>query len=133
MNKPLQVRAMAELTSLSVHTLRYYERVGIMLPVPRDANGHRMYSHDHVRWVRFLLGLRQAGMGISEVRRYAALTRDGSDPDGMSREEMLRTHRESVRARLSELREHLKMIDRKLVRGCTPQTSRDDNGRGGKT
>ena len=44
----------ADLTELNKSTLYYYERVGIMLPVPRDAHGYRLYSDRHLEWVHFL-------------------------------------------------------------------------------
>lgn len=114
---------LAQRTGLSPHALRYYEAAGLMLEVPRDARGHRVYNEDHERWVAFLVRLRESGMGITQLREYAELTRGEDDPSGSRRLRILREHRDDVRQRLSELREHLEILDRKVGAGCGPATS----------
>jgi DNA-binding transcriptional MerR regulator len=120
MSTSMGIRALAERTGASPHTLRYYETAGLMIPVPRDARGRRAYDEEHVRWVSFLLRLREGGMGIAQVRQYAELLRSGHDPDGVRRQEILRAHRDEVRSRVRRLTEHLEVLDRKLADGCAP-------------
>lgn len=114
------IRALAERVGVSPHTLRYYERAGLMITVPRDGAGRRVYDADHVRWVDFLLRLRDGGMGIAQIREYARLTRTDADPDGSRRREILKAHRDQVRETARRLTLHLEVLDRKIGDGCAP-------------
>lgn len=105
--------AAAEL-GLTTHTLRYYERDGLMLaPVRRSVSGQRRYDPEDLRWVRLLTCLRGTGMPVQQVREYAALVRAGDGTESR-RLALLRDHRERVLARLAETTEHLGAIDRKI-------------------
>lgn len=110
----LAIADVAALTGLTGHTLRYYERDGLMLrPVPRDSAGRRRYDDADVRWIEMIACLRGTGMGIGDVRRYADLVRQGEGSEG-ARLALLRAHRESVRARLAEMTDHLGGIEGKI-------------------
>lgn len=91
-----------------------------MIPVPRDPQRRRIYGADHVRWVRFLLRLRESGMGIRRIREYVDLLEEGVDPDGTRRLAMLTEHRDQVRERIARLEEHLAVLDKKVQAGCRP-------------
>ena len=111
----LSISEAATATGLSAHTLRYYERAGLMLDrVERASSSHRRYSPVDLRWLALLTRLRRTGMSIRDVRAYAALVRDG---DGNERErlDLLESHRRHVRARLRETQEHLVAIDDKIA------------------
>ncbi len=73
----MNIREFAEHTGLTAHTLRYYERVGLMGSVGREANGHRVYGPQDSQWVTFLHHLRETGMSIREMQRYCAPCREG--------------------------------------------------------
>ena len=104
----------AERSGLTSHTLRYYERDGLMLSdVGRSASGHRRYTQEDLGWIDMLTRLRATGMPIRDVRRYAELVR-ADDGNEQVRLDMLRAHREQVLAQLAEVTEHLGAIDRKI-------------------
>lgn len=104
----------AELTGLTAHTLRYYERDGLMLrEVGRSPSGHRRYTERDLTWIDLITRLRATGMPIRDVRRYAALVRAG-DGNEAERLELLREHRRRVLEQLAETQEHLGAIDRKI-------------------
>lgn len=110
----LSIAEAARRSSVTAHTLRYYERDGLMLrAVERSPSGHRRYTEQDLQWVRMLTRLRATGMPIREMRVYAALCRAG---DGNERERLalLEAHRQRVLARLTEVTEHLGAIDRKI-------------------
>lgn len=109
----LTIQQVAELTGLSVHTLRYYERIGLIHPIDRMENTHRRYSTDDVGWIDFLTKLRATGMSIQDMQAYAELQRQGDDtlPERL---EMLRTLGQEVEVRMRELTEHLKLIHYKI-------------------
>ncbi len=120
MTDSMGIRALAERTGVSTHTLRYYESAGLMIPVPRDGGGRRVYTAEHVRWVSFLLRLRDGGMGIAQVKEYAALTQSSAEADRERRTALHRAHRDEVRRRISRLNDHLEVLDRKVASGCAP-------------
>ena len=126
MTDPIGIRSLSERTGVSAHTLRYYERAGLMLPVARDQSGRRVYSEEHVRWVLFLRRLRAGGMGIAPLREYAELTQRDSDDARRRRTILLSRHRDEVRDRIRMLSDHLAVLDRKVERGCSPIHTDDD-------
>jgi len=110
----LTIAEVSEQTGLTAHTLRYYERDGLMLSrVERAGSGHRRYSERDLRWLSLLTGLRSTGMPIRDIKRYAALVRAG-DGNEQERLVLLLAHRARVEARLAEAMAHLKVIDHKI-------------------
>jgi DNA-binding transcriptional MerR regulator len=111
----LSISEAARVTGLSAHTLRYYERAGLMArSVDRDdSSSHRRYTDQDIGWITMLTRLRGTGMPISAVREYADLVRAG---EGNERErlELLVEHRERVLRQLEEVQEHLAAIDFKI-------------------
>jgi len=103
----------AELTGLTRHTLRYYERIGLLEPVARAAGGHRRYRDADLGAVRFLNLLRQTGMPIRDMLRFVELTRSGDDtvPERVA---VLEAHRDELCARLADLTGHLTAIENKI-------------------
>ena len=110
----LTIAEAAERTGLTAHTLRYYERDGLMrTPVRRSASGHRAYDEADLAWISLISRLRATGMPIREVKRYADLVRAGAGNEA-ERLELLRAHRERVLRQLDEVRDHLSAIDHKV-------------------
>ena len=104
----------AERSGLTSHTLRYYERDGLMLfPVGRSSTGHRRYTDRDLTWIELVARLRATGMPIRDVRRYAELVRAGAGNE-QERLELLRAHRRAVLDQLAEVQDHLGAIDRKI-------------------
>ena len=100
-------------TGLTPHTLRYYERIGLLEPVPRAVSGHRRYTEDDLGWVRFVVMLRQTGMSIADSLQFMSLTRAG-DHTIPERVRVLRAHRDDLVAQLAVLQRHLAAINRKI-------------------
>jgi DNA-binding transcriptional MerR regulator len=103
----------ARAAGVSVHTLRYYERAGLLTPIERNGSGHRRFSPQDVEWVVVCTKLRATGMPIRGIRQYAELVRAG-DGNEEERLALLEAHREDVRARLREVRRNLDLIDYKI-------------------
>jgi len=111
----LAISEVAEATGLSTHTLRYYERAGLMLtPVDRASSSHRRYSAADITWVGFLTKLRATGMPIAVVAEYAELVRRG-DVTTADRLELLQRHRITVLAQLEDVTNSLTAIDTKIA------------------
>jgi DNA-binding transcriptional MerR regulator len=110
----LTIAEAAEVTGVTTHTLRYYERDGLMLAVDRAPSGHRRYTERDLGWIRLVTRLRATGMPIREVRAYADLVRAG-DGNEAERLALLRAHRDRVRAQLAEVATHLEAIEFKIA------------------
>ena len=118
----MTITELAGATGVSKHTLRYYERVGLVPLVDRDPSSrHRRYSDGHIRWIEFLRDLRACGMPIREIRAYARLVAK-CDSTWAARQAMLATHRSHVVATIAALQRHRALLDRKLRAGCAPVT-----------
>ena len=110
----LTIAEAAAATGVSAHTLRYYERAGLMRdPVARASSSHRRYTVEDVRWVTFLTKLRLTGMPIREMARYAELVRAGEGNEA-ERLALLTEHRRRVLARLDEVQRNLTAINVKI-------------------
>jgi DNA-binding transcriptional MerR regulator len=107
------IQEVTQATGLSAHTLRYYERIGLIHPIERGENTRRRYTQDDIGWIDFLLKLRAIGMSIRDMQRYAELQRQG-DETLPERLEMLRSLRDNLEAHIEELNEHLKLIHYKI-------------------
>ncbi|MBN8657192.1 MAG: MerR family transcriptional regulator [Anaerolineae bacterium] len=112
-NKKLTIQEVARATGLTPHTLRYYERIGLIHPINREENTRRCYSMDDLGWIEFLLKLRATGMSIKDMQRYAELQRQG-DETLPERVQMLMSLRDKVEAHIDEMNEHLKLIHYKI-------------------
>jgi DNA-binding transcriptional MerR regulator len=107
------IAEMAERTGVSAHTLRYYERAGLLEPVERGSGGHRRYDDEDLVRIQFLTKLRSTGMPIRQIREYAELMR-GGDETHEFRLALLEAHRDAVRAHLAETERNLELIDYKI-------------------
>ncbi|MFF4417729.1 MerR family transcriptional regulator [Streptosporangium sp. NPDC001559] len=110
----LSIAEAAHRTGVSVHTLRYYERAGLVVTtVDRTVGGWRRYRKIDLDWIVVCAKLRATGMPIRTIRRYAELVAAGP---GNERERLalLEAHRGEVTARLAEVRESLDLISHKI-------------------
>jgi len=96
------IQIMAVRCGMTAHTLRYYERVGLIQPVRRGRNGHRRYSNQDGEWLKFLKSMRATHMSIQEMKRYAAL-REGGNNRVDERRKILENHRVSLETRIADL------------------------------
>ena len=111
--REMSIAEAAEISGLSAHTLRYYERAGLLEPVGRNGSGHRRYRQADLDLIRFLTRLRATGMPIREVRRYAGLMQAG-DATNAERLRLLEQHRDAVLAGLETTIKSLELIEWKI-------------------
>ena len=100
-------------TGLTAHTLRYYERAGLLEAVVRNGGGHRRYRERDVDALRFLVRLRLTGMPIHQVREYVRLAHAG-EATVPARHDLLLAHRRAVLERMAELERNLAVLDYKI-------------------
>jgi DNA-binding transcriptional MerR regulator len=104
----------ASLAGLSVDTLRYYDRAGLLGPLHRDSGGRRVFDPGALGVLDVVLRLRRSGMPVEDVRRFAELLRDG-DARREGRLALLREHRDRVRERIDALRSDLAVVEWKIA------------------
>lgn len=108
----MKIGDIAEQTGLSENTLRYYEKKGL-IRVQRDQYQRRVYSEQDVAWVQFIQRLKDTGMLLRDIRRYAELRYQG-DSTLAELMTMLQHHREYVLAQQRKWYEHLAKLDQKI-------------------
>jgi DNA-binding transcriptional MerR regulator len=97
---------------LSQYTLRWYERIGLVGPVARGGDRRRRYSDADLDWLSLIAKLRETGMPVRDMQRYAELVRSGAGE--AERLELLKRHRAEVRRALAAQRETLRLLDAKI-------------------
>ena len=113
MDAELTIQQVSERIGLSVYTLRYYERNGLLEPINRAANGHRRYSSTDIKRIEFLTKLRMTGMPIRQMQTYARSLRQ--NPEAYDeRREILEAHEREIQQRIQEFTQNLKMIQWKI-------------------
>ncbi|ANH91350.1 MULTISPECIES: MerR family transcriptional regulator [unclassified Streptomyces] len=100
-------------TGLTAHTLRWYERIGLMAHVDRSHTGQRRYSNRDLDWLGLVGKLRRTGMPVADMVRYAELVRQGEQTYG-ERFELLEATRRDVLSRIAELQDTLAVLDGKI-------------------
>lgn len=110
---PWDITTMAQHVGVSPHTLRYYERIGL-IEVGRDSSGHRRYDAATVRRAVFLTRMRTAGMSISDLQRYVVLVARG-EQTVPERLDLLMEHRDTLRAQIAQLQLALATTEYKIA------------------
>ncbi|MFH8519751.1 MerR family transcriptional regulator [Streptomyces gelaticus] len=107
------ISEVAAFTGLTAHTLRWYERIGLMPHVDRSHAGQRRFSNRDLDWLSFVGKLRLTGMPVADMVRYAELLREG-EHTFEERQELLEATRRDVRTRIAELQDTLAVLDHKI-------------------
>jgi DNA-binding transcriptional MerR regulator len=111
----LTIQEMAQQSGLSEHTLRYYERIGLLTPIPRDdSSGHRRYPPETIRLVETLACLRGAGMSIDDMRKFLRLLEQGSA--AASEQKMLfASHKNALEGELEQMKRRIEYLAGKVA------------------
>jgi DNA-binding transcriptional MerR regulator len=107
------ISEVVDLTGLTAHTLRWYERIGLMPHIDRSHTGQRRYRNRDLDWLDLVGKLRLTGMPVADMVRYAELVREG-DHTYTERFELLKATRQDVLSRIAELQDTLNVLDRKI-------------------
>jgi len=113
MENKFSSKQVSEETGLSIHTLRYYEQIGLIDGIVRDENGYRQYSKSDIVWFHVLSYFRAMGMSIREMQHFTAL--HSSEVSTITaRRELMETYRRKVIDQMKELEKTLEKIDHKI-------------------
>jgi len=107
------IREVSEKTGLSAHTLRYYEKEGVLRGVDRSQGGFRQYTDDDLESLGLVCCLKNTGMSIQEIARFMELTHEG-EHTLQERVDLLREHRESMIRKMQEMQTYLEKVTWKL-------------------
>ena len=107
------IQEVSEKTGLSAHTLRFYEKEGLLPGVERSPSGIRQYSEADLELLGGICCLKNTGMSLREIARFMQLTQQG-DSTLRERYALLEAHRDEVLARMEEMQSHLDKVTRKL-------------------
>jgi len=110
----LSIRQFAARTGLSADTLRYYEKIGLLRQVARDASGFRVYGPRDLEWIGFILRLKDTGMALDDIIRYADL-RECGDTTLAARQALLEQHAAGLHERIQRDHQHLDALRAKIA------------------
>ena len=122
----MKIGTLARKSGLSAHTLRYYERIGLLPYADRDRSGQRDYDDAILDRIEFIGRLKTTDMPIRDMLRYAELLGLG-DRTFRQRREMLEKHRDRVRDHLAELNACLRVLDKKIAFYMAQERTRNDD------
>ncbi|PFO72044.1 MerR family transcriptional regulator [Bacillus cereus] len=107
------IKQISQITGLTVHTLRYYEKIGLLNEVSRDINGYRQYSEADISWINFLIRLRVTGMSVTDMKLFSDLRSQGETTIS-ARRELLEIHQNKVLKEIKELKDNIMKIEEKI-------------------
>lgn len=107
------IREMAERVHLSEDTLRYYEKIGLLAHVHRDAGGHRVYSSREIKEIEQIMYLKASGLSLTDIRQYLELTQSGKEGKEQQHILLLATQKTLIR-KMEDLEQVLKKVDHLL-------------------
>lgn len=111
----MNIKQFAKITNLSPYTLRYYEKIGLILNLKRSSNGYRCYSEKDAAWVEFLKRLKETGMPLSQAKTFAQLRKAGENVSSISsRIILLEKHQKKLQKDLLETQKFLTNIKDKI-------------------
>jgi len=110
----ISIKQFAKETGVSEYTLRFYEKEGVLPFVERNKNGNRIYDEQNFEWIYFIISLRETGMPLSEIKRYAKLFKQG-DSTISERKQMMLEHKTKAEEQLTQILKHLERINYKLA------------------
>ncbi|MGJ4890574.1 MerR family transcriptional regulator [Bradyrhizobium sp. HKCCYLRH3099] len=120
----MKIGELARQSGLTAHTIRYYERIGLLPRADRDHARQRDYDASILTWIEFLGRLKATGMPIRDMLRYAELRAGGAATEP-ERRRLLERHREAVRAQVATLQDCLLVLDGKIA-GYAGSSERTD-------
>ena len=109
----MNIKTISKITGLSAHTLRYYEKIGLLLNVERDSKGYRDYSEKDVVWIEFIKRLKATNMPLNEIKKFAVLRTKG-DSTIHNRLKILEIHQSRVKKQMENLLIHQEKIKEKI-------------------
>ena len=109
----MKISDVAEKTGLSIDNLRYYERIGLIPPIPRNKLGIRDYNEAAVHWIEFVLKFKKAGASLEAIIDYVNLAQSDNDSKE-ARREILFEIKNDLEDKINKLKQCMDLIDYKI-------------------
>lgn len=109
----MKIGAVSELTGLSTHTIRYYEKQGLIVPAQKDASGHRQYRPDDVELLNWISCMKHSGMSLSNIKRYVTASKEGDTALALA---MLDTHLTKLQNQQQAITHYIDVTQQKMAR-----------------
>ncbi len=109
----MNMQAFSRRTGVSAHTLRYYEKIGLLGQVQRNPSGHRIYTDKDFTWISFILRLKDTGMPLEGILQYAKLRAQGASTCA-KRQSLLEAHRQQLIDHIHTQQQHLAALEAKI-------------------
>jgi len=109
----MQIKEFSAACGLSPHTLRYYEKIGLLPTVGRSGSNHRRYTEEDLRWIEFIKRLKATNMPLAEIQRYAVLRQQGPGTEA-ARMQLLIDHARKLEQVIAQKQEHLQILHKKI-------------------
>ena len=114
METEFSIQQVAEITGLSIDTLRYYERIGLLEPINRASSGHRRYTQKDIDWIGLVINLRETGMPLAQIHHFAELRRQG-EATASERLRLLEQHQHALSQQMQKLEQHMTALQHKIA------------------
>jgi DNA-binding transcriptional MerR regulator len=114
METEFSIHQVAKRTGLSIDTLRYYERIGLLEPVNRASSGYRRYRQKDIDWIGLIINLRETGMPLAQIHQFAELRRQG-EATAIERLHILEQHQQVLLQQMQRLEQHMTALQRKIA------------------
>tara|TARA_B110000196_G_scaffold317559_1_gene330935 strand:- start:1707 stop:2093 length:387 start_codon:yes stop_codon:yes gene_type:complete len=110
----INIQSFAKLTSISAHTIRYYEKIGVLKHVARNNSGHRDFTSKDIDWIGFVKRLKDMGMPLDNIKLYADLREKGESTAEL-RKQLLQEHAAILEEKIALESLHLNNIKQKII------------------
>ncbi|MEM7076390.1 MAG: MerR family transcriptional regulator [Pseudomonadota bacterium] len=120
----MRIAEAAEACGLSAHTIRFYEKTGMLPEIERGPDGHRRFTPRLVEWLTLLYWLRETGMSLKQMRRFTALAKAG-DAGIQERRQILLDHAATLKSKRATLEKCERILAIKIT-SYGPDTTEDD-------
>lgn len=109
----MNIQKFSEITNISSHTIRYYEKIGLLRNISRNSSGHRWFTEKDIVWIEFIKRLKDTGMPLDNILKYADLRGEG-DSTSELRMQILEDHAVMLEEKIAEDEHHLKKLKEKI-------------------
>ncbi len=109
----MNIKAFSARVGVSVHTIRYYEKIGLLRHIARNASGHRSFAEKDVDWLGFIVRLKDTGMPLAKIKEYASLREAGSST-ALERQRLLEQHKDNIKKHIEVQLRHLAALEDKI-------------------
>lgn len=108
------INEIAQICDISVHTIRFYDKEGLLPFVTRNSTGNRQFSEEDLEVMKLICCLKNTGMQVKEIKQYIDLCMQGKET-APERRELMIDHRKAILKQIEDLKKNLNIVDLKIA------------------